>query len=109
MAEESVRILDEAREEGVRSTAEATLARSQSSSRQWWASKLNRDKYGQGRQGIDVNINVGELHLDALRKHGNREALEGGEPEQLESDPAETRMIEGEYEVVDGTTDPRTG
>lgn len=77
VAEESVRILDEAREEGVHSTAEATLARSQSSARQWWASKLNRAKYGAQKQGVDVNISVGELHLDALRQHCRREPLEG--------------------------------
>lgn len=107
VAEESVRILDEAREEGVSSTAEATLARSQSSSRQWWASKLNRDKYGEGRQGVDVNISVGELHLDALRKHGNRDSLpEQAEPvERADSRQLQQEPVEADYEVIGTPSD----
>lgn len=90
MAEESVRILDEAREQGVDSTAEATLARSQSSSRQWLASKYNRPRYGEG-PGVQVNVaSLGDLHLDALQKHGRMTPAD--EPEQIE---------EAEYEELE--------
>lgn len=95
VAEESIRILDEAREEGVSSTAEATLARSQSSARQWWASKLNRAKYGEGRQEVGVSFDIGELHLDALIQHGSMDrgqAVQGRGSE---------RIIEGEYEEIE--------
>lgn len=109
VAEESVRLLDEAREEGVNSTAEATLARSQSSARQWWASKLNRERFGDGnRPGVDVNLHIGQLHLEALleaghchrsEKHGELEAAGTTLPEDREP----PNVIEGEYEYEEGT------
>lgn len=98
VAEESIRILDEAREEGVSSTAEATLARSQSSARQWWASKLNRAKYGEGRQEVGVSFDIGELHLAALIESGHMEK----NPDAVRGQRGSERIIEGEYEEVEG-------
>lgn len=102
LAEESVRLIDEARKEGVSSTAEATLVKAQSNSRQWWASKLNRSKFGEGKTTTEVQLTIGELHLDALRKYGRRElnpdlvdpyAVKASEP---------SGVIEGEYEIEEG-------
>lgn len=94
MAEDSVRLLDDAREEGVRSTAEATLARAQSSSRQWFAGKLNRERYGEGKQaGVEVNLSLGELHLEALKEHGHM----GPDPEkERQLQEADRRAVKGE-------------
>lgn len=94
MAEDSIRLLDEAREEGVSSTAEATLAKAQSGSRQWWAAKLNRAKYGEGRQATEVRVSIQELHLDALRKAGHRDPAKRSYPEPVEAE----YEIEGEHE-----------
>lgn len=90
VAEESIRLLDEAREEGVSSTAEATLAKAQSNSRQWWASKLNQLKYG-NRPDVETRVSIGELHLNALRKFGQM-------PNRV---PVE-EVQEAEYELEEG-------
>lgn len=101
MAEDSVRLLDDAREEGVKSTAEATLARSQSSSRQWLAGKLNRARYGEGKQaGVEVNLSLGELHLEALKEHGQMDYQEDGDRQLEDGEPA-GRIREAEYEIED--------
>lgn len=106
VAEESVKLLDDAREEGVSSTAEATLARSQSNARQWWASKLDRERYGEGKQaGVEVSLSIKDLHLEALLEAGHMdqnpdmvrgedgwEAVEDGKPEA-------GRIQEAEYEI----------
>ena len=38
---------------------------------------MNRELYGEVRGGIDVNVTVGSLHLDALRVRGAVGVLEG--------------------------------
>lgn len=85
VAEESIRILDEAREQGVSSTAEATLVRAQSNSRQWWASKLNRERYGEGKSGVEVRMSIQEMHLEALQAAGSmrRRQIQDAEPVDL--------------------------
>lgn len=116
VAEESVRLLDEAREEGVESTAEASIAREQAKSRQWWASRLNRAKYGDG-PGVQVNVSkVEDLHLAALQQHGSMEKAredghlppaepdqlpEGPEPAPIEDGSARPAPIEAEYEEIE--------
>lgn len=97
MAEDSVRLLDDAREEGVQSTAEATLARAQSSSRQWFAGKLNRERYGEGKQaGVEVNVNLQELHLEALKEHGQMPRRDPEQEKERQLQEAGLRAVEGE-------------
>ena len=42
------------------------ILREQTSNRKWWAAMANPERYG--KSDINVNINLGDLHLDALRK-----------------------------------------
>jgi transposase-like protein len=64
--EQASEILDECEPENPSVVA---LARARSDDRKWLASKLNREKYGEA-SGPAVTINVGSLHLDALRQMG---------------------------------------
>ena len=42
------------------------ILREQTSARKWWAAMANPERYG--KQDTNLNINLGDLHLDALRK-----------------------------------------
>jgi hypothetical protein len=42
-------------------------AEKQAAHRKWLASKMNREVYGEEKQGVQVAISLGSLHLDALR------------------------------------------
>ena len=68
-AENAVKILDEASSD---STAEVTLARARSDVRKWLATSFNRAQYGDPGVSVKVNnaVSIGQLHLDALRTHG---------------------------------------
>lgn len=109
LAEESVRIVDEAREEGVASTAEATLAKEQGRARRWIASKLNRLKYGDNpNAGVNVNLDIGQLHLQALREAGSMELAPSRQRpspgEQMEA-RQEREMLEADAEIVEEPAD----
>ena len=43
------------------------VLREQTSSRKWWAATANPGRYG--KPDTSITINLGDLHLDALRKH----------------------------------------
>ena len=60
LVEQTIAIADTA------SPAEAQLARLRIDTRQWIASRWNRAEYGQDKTPA-VQINLGSLHLDALR------------------------------------------
>lgn len=60
LVEQSLQIADTA------SPAEAQLARLRVDTRQWIASRWNRSAYG-AQDKAAVEINIGSLHLDALR------------------------------------------
>lgn len=62
LAEEALAIVDEKAE----TSAEIARAASRARSRQWMAERYNQQRFGQNK-GVNVQINVGELHLDALR------------------------------------------
>ncbi len=68
-AEEAVRILDEAI--NCENSHQATIAKARSDARKWLAERMNREVWGESKAGINVQIGVAELHLDALRKHGS--------------------------------------
>ena len=61
-AEEAVTISDQA-VQGV----DDKVAKLRASTRQWLASRLNRAAYGDSPT-VQIGINVGQLHLDALRR-----------------------------------------
>ena len=67
MAEEAIDIVDEAKPT---TSAEATMIKERAGNRKWLAELWNREEYGAGKQVLDVNLNVGDLHLAALTAGG---------------------------------------
>lgn len=59
-------------------SADATMAKARSEHKKWLASVYNRKDYGDETGKIDVNLNIGQLHLDALRAHGRRQPVLAG-------------------------------
>jgi hypothetical protein len=56
---------------------EVQLASARAGHRKWLASVRNKDVYGDAKNLLTVNLNVADLHLDALRQHGVMPVLEG--------------------------------
>jgi hypothetical protein len=54
----------------------AVLAKLQNDLRLWIAERWNRDDYGTARGGVNLQLNIGQLHLDAMRQRNIRETLE---------------------------------
>lgn len=71
----------------------APKARNQIQIRQWVAGRLNREKWGEQKQ-VGVEVNIGALHLDALRKFGSPKALSGPQIEGAKIELADVEMIE---------------
>lgn len=70
-------------------SGEPTLRKSRAAYRQWLAAKRNRKRFGDEQAGVQINVGIAELHLDALRKHGT--------PKRLAEAP-ETLIAENEDE-----------
>ena len=69
LVEEAQDILDD--ENPVLTSAEAKLRTDRARFRQWLASKLDRDTFGEvPAVQVGVTVNAGAQHLDALRHHG---------------------------------------
>lgn len=73
--------------------ADVGLKREQAKQRQWLAGKRNPDRYGDQKQAIQIN--VGDLHLSALRQR----SLEQLEVKQEKALPAPDED-DADYEVV---------
>jgi hypothetical protein len=76
-------------------SAEASHLKARVEHKRWLASVFNRKVYGDDSGKIDVQLNIGQLHLDALRAAGSRHTIQA-EPER----PA-LPAAEADYEVVD--------
>ena len=79
LVEEGLTIAD-----GVQDPTEVPVAKLRADYRRWMAGKLNREAWGD-QQGPLVNINLGDLHLEAL-KAANRPAIEGEARPEAEDD-----------------------
>jgi hypothetical protein len=68
LAEQGQSILDDlaVAGPGIVAAADVSLADKRASYRQWMAGVLNREEYGP-RTGASLVVNLGQLHLDALR------------------------------------------
>lgn len=76
------------------SNVEVQAARNIAGYRQWMAEKMNRAKYG--KETAQLNLNIGSLHLDALRELGGEasQLIEDTEVELLPSGDGEDDEIE---------------
>ncbi len=79
LVDDAVQILDDAK------ASESTLARERAKFRQWMASKMNRESYGEEKAQVAVNLSVGMLHLTAVQ---NREARLKAAADELVVEPA---------------------
>lgn len=82
LAEDAGEALNELRGTGA-TAAEVSLARSRSEYLRWLAGKRN-ERYGEKATVVDLTLNVADLHLDALRRHGHM-----GRPQVVEADVVE--------------------
>lgn len=73
-------------------SAEMQWLKQRANHAKWKAERFNPGEYGEEKQGVEVNLDVGNLHLDALRQAGRMELAPGEQ---------EDRMIEAEAEVVE--------
>lgn len=89
-AEEGENILDAMSENGEEiTTAKVGLARERANYKKWLAGKLDPEQFGDHDQKVSVALNVGSLHLEALRAVNAAHALP--EPE----------IPEAEYEEIE--------
>ena len=72
LAEEALDIADQADETSIGGVNKARL---QVETRKWMASKLNPDDFGD-KSGPQVNISIGDLHLQALKQINRGEVIE---------------------------------
>src|SRR5690606_3859770 len=56
-------------------SGEAQHLRSRAEHKKWLAKVYNREEYGDEQGRIDLNLNIGSLHLDALRAAGNANVI----------------------------------
>lgn len=68
LVEEAGQILDEAKP---LDAAEASIIRARADHRKWMASKLHRELFGDQAPGVNFNLNIQSLHLEALRQVGS--------------------------------------
>lgn len=68
MVEDGKTLLDTANEQ---STAAVQKARFRADYRKWYAGVLDGQSFGPPDRRTSVNINIAELHLDALQAHGD--------------------------------------
>lgn len=67
-AEEGENILDAMAEDGTELTsAKVGLARERANYKKWLAGKLDPEQFGDQHSGVQVALNVGSLHLNALK------------------------------------------
>lgn len=83
LVEDGMEILDSPLDFGDHS-GEPALRKARAAYRQWLASKRNRKDYGDDKQpGVNVHLSVGELHLDALRRHGTPQRVKAIEEHEV--------------------------
>lgn len=84
-------------DESVTSSEDASRARNRIGTRQWAASAYERNTFGQRGNQVNVAINLGQLHLDALRHRAitpGASALPDGQIKALPMPADEAQGIE---------------
>lgn len=94
LAEQALEIVDNPELETAPTSAEVNRANMRAKYRQWYAAKLNRAEYGDDALvNIHNQITTGDLHLDALLKHGLAAKATG-------------EIKEADYELIEGEVEP---
>lgn len=84
-------LLEDAQETVVTS-AEASIVKKRAEHAKWLAGVYNRHAYGEEKEQANVNVSIGELHLDALRSHGSMQGR------VIEAEEVQDALPEGEDE-----------
>lgn len=95
LVEQSEDILERAALERDLSTAQASIAKERSSTKRWIASRVDRETFGDQQPGVEVNVSIGQLHLEALRKANaeDHERRLAAEPEHDQIQEAEVLAV----------------
>lgn len=93
LAEQAGRIIDAAAD--ATSTAAVMVARERMGYRKWLAGIRDRETFGE-RAGAEIQVNIGQLHLDALRARGSVRLAQQRRRELQEA------VIEAEVEEIAG-------
>lgn len=96
----SVESTHEIADEPVASSEDASRARNRIGTRQWAASAYAKDVFGQRGQAPVVNVNLGLLHLDALRKRALPQVEVNLAERQLAA-PTEDAVLVEDEDVID--------
>lgn len=76
LVEDGLNLLDDLADTVDPTSAQVSLAGHRANYRKWLAATRNRAVYGEDKSGVSVNLNIGQLHLDALRVAGRAETPE---------------------------------
>jgi transposase-like protein len=91
-AEKSISIADELTDVAILTSADVSSAKLRSEQRRWMAMVRDRETFGEQR-GPMVQIQIGELHLDALRQRGRMQIT------------MPTQVVEAEVEEIEDGDD----
>lgn len=80
MVEEARQIIDDA---DTSDREKLQKAKMRADVRLWQAERVGKEEFGQAKQGIQVNVSVGGLHMDALRHRTTATITIDAEEEQL--------------------------
>lgn len=89
LLEEARELLETAKPE---SSAESNLIKTRVNHLQFEAAKLSPDEFGDKQPQQQINLDIGSLHLDALRQYGKLTPSDWEEPAAL---PAPVEVLEG--------------
>lgn len=70
-AELAGEVLEKLAAKGVITNADVNLAKARSEYRRWLAGKRDPEAFGDKQEQVQVNVSIGQLHLDALRARGS--------------------------------------
>lgn len=105
--------LDDA--EGITDKDQASVIRVRNDARFWTATRFNRRELGEQKAGVQINLSVGSLHLDAMRQRSVEAGHEGATPlpagarslvchNDTGADPAIASAIDADYTIVSADT-----
>jgi hypothetical protein len=73
---------------------EVSLANSRSNWHKWMASVTDRDTFGEKQQAVNVNVNLNDLHFNALLSHGKVPQLPAPEIPTIQAEVIEDAVSE---------------
>lgn len=85
LVEDAGKILDDAETISSQHIAKAT---SRANFKKWLAAKRDREQYGEDVASLNLNLDLGGIHLDALRAHSSAVEIPLADVELLDHEPA---------------------